>query len=97
MSWEADLLDYALSGEGDQPEGGPASEGQLDYLEYLVLDGRVGLTKQWEQHYYFVRDRLTFTEASNLIQLIKGFELEPVYPKQKEIGAAVERRVNREL
>jgi|GEM_PF-5035056 len=96
MSWEADLLDYALSGEGDQPEGGPASEGQLDYLEYLVLDGRVNLTKQWLQHYYCVRDSLTFNQANQLIELVKQFELDPVCPTMKEIGAMVERRANRE-
>jgi len=96
MTWEEELFEYAMNGEGAVDHDGPATEAQLEYLEALVLEGRVNLTKQWEQHYYAVRDSLTFSGAAMLIQTIKGFELEPVCPTQKEIGAALERRVNRE-
>jgi hypothetical protein len=96
MTWEEELWDYAL-GDGAITPDSPASDAQLQYLEYLVLDGRVNMPKQLEQHYYFVRNGLTFGEASSLIQLIKAFELEPVVMSQKEIAAQVEKRANRDL
>lgn len=93
MSILDDILDHYLDEES--PDS-PATEGQLRYLDYLLYDARTSPPKQVLQKIAFMRKGMTIEQCASLIELIKGFELEPVYPSMKEIGENLINRVNRE-
>jgi len=93
MSILDDILDYYL--EEDSPDS-PATEAQLSYLDYLLYDGRTSPPKQVMQRIAFMRSRMTAGECAGLIELIKQFEMEPVYPSMKEIGQQLVDRVDRD-
>ena len=98
MKFEDDLLDYYLSLEPASEEAqNPATEGQLSYIEYLLLDAPgMCIPKQVEQHVAFLGKDLTAAEAASVISLLKQFEPEPVNMSQKDIGKTLVKRVPRE-
>jgi len=91
MSILDDILDHYL--EEENPDS-PATEAQLSYLDYLLYDARTSPPKQVLQKIAFMRGRLTVQECAGLIELIKGFELEPVYHRKAEIYSIGEKRAN---
>ena len=91
-----DFYDIYLEHVGQVDPDEPATEGQLQYLESLIYEGRLWAPKQLYQQFAFLKANMTFEQAQSFIALLKGFEMEPVNPTMKEIGLQVERRANRE-